>query len=396
MSTLTAVIVYTTYLAGCTDPEYKDPTCPNKGKFSSQQWVWIAPCEHKTYEWAACKETADIDVKLPNCTCTPSNLLLTATTTLHFHGMLPDNPGGKITWDNDFTPTVSSNLPSKSTVNSTPTTVSKTTSPPTPSKTGTETVTSTPVSNSSSTLPLATSTSPDSSPVILGSSQPDSSKSTTSEPNLSASAQAGIGIGVGVGAVIVGGLIFLAFFLHKRNKEKHNSRMAPPNWGVLPPNPNGGNYLAPLPDANGGGMSDRKEAPFIPELAADEPKRTSTVDSNPSSSVPTSVPTSATGFLPQTHRLYTAYNPHLHGNYAVSLKSEKSRDLDPKAGEEAPVSPETPTIVVSEPADKPEQANEGAKEEEEQAKKGAKEKQQLQASRGSLSPIPENLHELSG
>ncbi|KAI0842709.1 hypothetical protein F5Y06DRAFT_133558 [Hypoxylon sp. FL0890] len=373
------------YLAGCTDSEYTDPMCPYKGVFISQQWVGLEPCRDVEFVWDGCKETVDVpDSELANCTCSSGAELIRTTSSLRILASLPNSLGGTIEWNEGVTPSIST---SKTTVTSTPTTIMTTTSSSTSNTRATETATSTPSAGSSSLLPIATTTSTDASPVIPTPSDLDMPPDNTSDSNLSATTQAGIGIGVGIGAVIVGGLIFLAFFLRKRKNEQHNRSMTQFDF---PNDANGQNSLAAPPPANDGGTSNLKEPGFVSELPADEPKRTSTLSSRPSSSVPTS----PTGFLPQSHRLYTAYNPHLHGNYAVGIKSEKSRDLNPKAGAETPVSPLSPAIVVTEHNDKPEEAKENPKKEEEQTKEGSKKEQAPAMPSGGTAL--ETIHELSG
>ncbi|OTA87411.1 hypothetical protein M434DRAFT_138805 [Hypoxylon sp. CO27-5] len=398
--------------------------CPPKKKFSTQQWVNIEPCPD-TGVWAGCKETGDVPSISASVHCTPAcssdNELVSAGPDIHVLGSLPASLGGTIHWNVGVTPTVSASettifqagttmttaaLPSTSPSTSTSTPTSTPTS--TSNSTQPKTVTSTTSSNSPSSSPRATTSSFEGSPVITSSPEPDPSTGTTSDSNLSLPAQAGIGVGVGAGAALIGGLLFLVFFLRKRKKGMRNESMTRSD---LPNDSNGQNFLSAPPPGNAGDLNGIKHNTFISELPADEPKRASTVNSQSS----TSVPTSPTGFLPQTHRLYTAYNPHLHGNYALSPRSENSSLRNSRADIELPVSPVSPAIIVSEHVDTVEQAaNESPEKKEEETKEGPKKEEQVKEeskkqeeptqSPATPNPAPapapaltlDTIHELSG
>ncbi|KAI1408424.1 hypothetical protein F5Y13DRAFT_204783 [Hypoxylon sp. FL1857] len=396
------------YLAGCTDPDYSDTVCPDKGYFDDQQWVALKLCDYKNNVWVGCKETDDVPnwESMAPCTCSKENELLTMTPSPALIGKLPKSLGGSISSVGNPVQTLS--VPtSPPPVTSTLTTIKTTTSISASSSTRTGTATSTSASDSSSSSPTDTPiSSSDGSPVIPSSSQPNTSTGTSSDSNLSPSAQAGIGVGAGVGAVMLGALLFLAFFLRKRKNGKRDGSTTQPDFLG---SPNSQNFHAALLPGNGGDPgSNLKRTTFMSELAAEEPKRTSTLNTRS----PSPALTSPTGFLPQTHRLYTAYNPHLHGNYAMGLKSESPRPRESQVDAEAPASPVSPvstvgpTIVVSEPVNTSEKAKENPKEEEKETKEEPEKAQETvqppatpaipTTPKTPATPPPEGIHELAG
>ncbi|KPM37915.1 hypothetical protein AK830_g8617 [Neonectria ditissima] len=62
---------YLTYMAGCTDPDYEDSSCPDK-KGIDQPWIALTLCDDTDGEWAACSQKGDPTTLQPGsyCSCT--------------------------------------------------------------------------------------------------------------------------------------------------------------------------------------------------------------------------------------------------------------------------------------------------------------------------------------
>ena len=111
---LTLIVDYT-YLAGCTDPKYEHPTCPNKGNYSEYQWVGLVSCG-ATGKWVGCPNDKNPTVRKSeqseNCTCSLGGSdgdvpLFTAADLngLVAKGTLPANTGEAISFVGGWTPT---------------------------------------------------------------------------------------------------------------------------------------------------------------------------------------------------------------------------------------------------------------------------------------------------
>ncbi|KAK6368933.1 hypothetical protein LTR64_007092 [Lithohypha guttulata] len=97
---------YYTYIAGCTDPDYSDQSCPYKGNYTDHQWVGMAFCEGKDV-WVGCPNGGSSKVgpspESENCTCDlegddPDVILVSAAQQMTAGGLLPASTGGDITW----------------------------------------------------------------------------------------------------------------------------------------------------------------------------------------------------------------------------------------------------------------------------------------------------------
>ncbi|KEF52762.1 uncharacterized protein A1O9_11179 [Exophiala aquamarina CBS 119918] len=95
-----------TYLAGCTDPNYQDATCPDKTPFQDQQWAGLVLCQ-PTYnddrnEWIACEDEGMTISSPAACTCpkTSRTVAFTDSTALDNIMSLPASHGGTVTWKN--------------------------------------------------------------------------------------------------------------------------------------------------------------------------------------------------------------------------------------------------------------------------------------------------------
>ncbi|KAK3361171.1 hypothetical protein B0T24DRAFT_642534 [Lasiosphaeria ovina] len=201
-----------TYLAGCSDPEYKDDICPSKNSYTDSPWVGLVYCTPN--RWMACAEKGKPSkIRYPDsCTCPPTvTAAFTAAGKLFDMARLPGSLGGSIEWSSDYLPptsstsssTQSTSLGDSSGVSSSSLTAKATpTTAPTATPTAASTATSTATLSSTSTL---------ANPTISVNSNADSGLGT------------GAKVGVGVGATI-GGLLFLgalsALWMLYRRKRK--------------------------------------------------------------------------------------------------------------------------------------------------------------------------------
>ncbi|KAI2469458.1 hypothetical protein F4781DRAFT_442645 [Annulohypoxylon bovei var. microspora] len=345
-----------TYLAGCTDPSYKDSTCPFKSQFGGQQWVGLENCKYDTDLWAGCKEIGDVPGSRPpaSCTCSPDTEVFSDRPVLANIAQLPTSLGGTISWYNgmkplytDPTPSVTDTPTKTATTTATTTATSRSNPPPNtvnpasdPGATQPSTIFWNP--SESTTSPASVGTTP--STVVPPSNQPDQSASTPTGTNLSTAAQAGVGIGAGFGALLIGGLIYLVFFLRKRKGIQRDNAMAQSD---LPDGPGPVNLIPPQDDPT---------SPTATELAADELKRASELPGSPAASE-----------LAAPQRSFRAYNPHLHGNYAQKPPGSQTRvDHDQTLSRDSSlVSPMSPSSV------KAEHGSTGVPANEEDAKKGS-------------------------
>ncbi|KAK7967263.1 uncharacterized protein PG986_001540 [Apiospora aurea] len=206
----------TTYLAGCTDENYKADACPNKGIYDNQEWVGLTNCKSEQSKrgqdvpWIGCEEDIDepsLNYGNQSCHCTPDradrSILFMDGQTLTRHANLPRSSGGTINFADGYTPTA----------------VTSPTTQPSKSNDGDVTGTAT-----STATPEATSENP----AAAATAQSGGS-------GLSTAALAGIGVGAGVGAIILITFAFLAL-RYRRLKAKKE-----PGYQGLRPSPAGAN-----------------------------------------------------------------------------------------------------------------------------------------------------------
>ncbi|KAK8035163.1 peptidoglycan binding domain-containing protein, partial [Apiospora rasikravindrae] len=203
----------TTYLAGCTDKNYKAGACPNKGIYDKQEWVGLTNCKRgqgkrgQDVAWIGCEEDIEepsVNYGNQSCACSPDRADLSALfmdgQMLTKHANLPRTLGGTINFADGYTPTAASS----------PTTQS--------SMVNSGDVTGTAIGTAT---PEATSGDP-------GAATPNSGGS-----GLSTGALAGISTGAGVGGIILIAFIFL-MFRYRRLKTKKES-----GYQGLRPSPTG-------------------------------------------------------------------------------------------------------------------------------------------------------------
>ncbi|KAI0179274.1 hypothetical protein GGR52DRAFT_570164 [Hypoxylon sp. FL1284] len=314
------------YLAGCTDSSFRADQCPTKGDYGDQQYVKLKDCMD---DWSGCfgtRDTPDDDDPEQQCSCDPSadpSDVLFVMPTLRVIASLPGSLGGTISWNPRMKPTPSSTKQPKPTSTASTPPPASTSTPPTQTSTQASTITSS--SPPDSPLPTTTTT-PDGTPVISDSGNP--SPSTASGTSSQTAMYIGVGAGVG-GALLIGCLLFLAFFLRKRKRARqgNNNDMDPtapmrqPTIPVLAPAPrandndeyptgtsfSAGGGLRPGPDAR-----DKTGASMATSVVS-----TASAPGSPGSPFAQSPP------LPQ-QRQYSAYNPLIHGNYAERRGSARS------------------------------------------------------------------------
>ncbi|KAH7029509.1 uncharacterized protein B0I36DRAFT_364043 [Microdochium trichocladiopsis] len=166
-----------TYIASCTDPTYRSPSCPQKGTVPNQQWSGITQCDAAAGTWVNCQEAPDAVVVRdanPSCTCAGRKPLFTASAFLEPIAQLPPVKGASISWFKGHEPGPS--------LTPTPTATAGTTKP--------VVATTTPQSGSESPKPGSGSSQPGS-----GSPQPGSGGSGSPQPGSggSGSSQPGSG-----------------------------------------------------------------------------------------------------------------------------------------------------------------------------------------------------------
>ncbi|KAK0614684.1 hypothetical protein B0T14DRAFT_570590 [Immersiella caudata] len=183
-----------TYLQGCSDPDYQDPSCPDKSVFPGYPWLGLVYCNGTSRQWAACpqkkKPEALTSPDFCYCPATERPIAFTADSVIQARASLPTATGETIAWVAGFAPIA-------------PTTA--TTSLPT---------THTP--SSTSTRPLSTTSS--------AGTEATASGSTPSPSGLSSGASIGIGVGIGLGGVLA--LIALAILLARLRRKKRNKLAA--------------------------------------------------------------------------------------------------------------------------------------------------------------------------
>ncbi|KAK4158069.1 hypothetical protein C8A00DRAFT_28967 [Chaetomidium leptoderma] len=193
----------TTYLAGCTNFHYEDPSCPDKKSYEDYPWAGLIYC--KPNRWMACEETAKplTITKGDQCTCPPESETMTvafsAPSVIAAIGILPTASGGTIEWQPGHLPTEESR----------PTTSSSSASETTDSEYSPSTI----ASSTNLTLPSPTDTQTNSSP--------------SQNHNLSDGAKAGIGIGSAVGAILLFGALSAFWLVIRRRRNDKNTPSNP-------------------------------------------------------------------------------------------------------------------------------------------------------------------------
>ncbi|KAI0131912.1 hypothetical protein BJ170DRAFT_611683 [Xylariales sp. AK1849] len=267
----------TTYLAGCTDPEFSASACTGKGIYHDQQFVGLVRCmksndySRQEEEWAGCAEpVVDHLVQPEKCACdSTKTALFKDGPRLTNIAALPTSPGGSISFFSDMTPTALTLGPTRSLALTTTTTQ---TSDPNLSTTQR-------VSSTTQAIPM---------------------ESSSPESGLSTSAKVGLGAGIAVGALLIGIIVVLALLLRKRKKKHEEHEAKPFTQTDSSATPGSTNINTPMSTGFSG---------YKAELAAEDPPPSSTLVSPLSPLSP-----AQSQFSGQRH--YEAYNPDRHGDYA--------------------------------------------------------------------------------
>ncbi|KAK3323100.1 hypothetical protein B0T19DRAFT_476265 [Cercophora scortea] len=240
-----------TYMAGCTDPDYKDKSCPNKEGID-QPWIALTLCDHTDGIWAACSQQGNPTTLQPGsyCSCTDTakaTIAFTDANQLPNIASLPATTGDTISFFPDHTPTGSPATAPAATTAASSTPVATSNQPTTAGSSssdsasntggGTSQAQSSQATGSSSssggtTQPGASGTNPDSSSqtgtnTSGGASQTSNAGTTTTDTpsGLGPGAKAGIAV-----AAAVSGLIFIAvlvaLFLSHRRKRQRQSKLS--------------------------------------------------------------------------------------------------------------------------------------------------------------------------
>ncbi|KAH8197833.1 hypothetical protein TruAng_007980 [Truncatella angustata] len=220
---------YLTYMAGCSDPEYKDASCPDKKGIDDGPWIALTLCDDSGGEWAACSQEGNPTTLQPGsfCSCTDAASATVAfkdSTSLENVASLPQSTGASIQFFPGHIPTA----PSSSTSAGGTTRASGTGAASSAMTTG-HPVSTTEITQSTQT---ATSTDPSGSVVtatrtiiLTSATDPTSTGSAASDGGTSsAGTKIGIGVGVGVGVVLL--LAALAGFIVNRRRSRRNAAVA--------------------------------------------------------------------------------------------------------------------------------------------------------------------------
>ncbi|OHW93451.1 hypothetical protein CSPAE12_07889 [Colletotrichum incanum] len=180
-----------TYLAGCSDPEYRHPSCPNKGAFSVQPWAGLVYCNGTSEEWIACEQAARPATltSADACWCpqTSRTVAFTDSSILRNVVQLPTVLGGSVIWQPGHVP-----IPTQPNVI------------PTPTATLTDAQTTSTAAGSSS-LPQPTQT---------------ETRPVGAHAGLTTGAKIGIGIGASGGSVFLIAVLIYLYFARRRWREK--------------------------------------------------------------------------------------------------------------------------------------------------------------------------------
>ncbi|KAK3323882.1 hypothetical protein B0T19DRAFT_463754 [Cercophora scortea] len=221
-----------TYLAGCTDSDYLDASCPDKVQYSHDPWVGLIKCNSD--EWYPCHQRAE-----PSTIASPGPCVCKTQTALNFPpaftgpsmnlddvAWMPHSSGGSLSWFPGHTPTHSgpvvipskSGSPSSSAASSggssdassgpssTIVTGRPTTTPPT--TLATSSITSGTTSDTASSIsPTITTTS------VAAVPAPNSSS------ELGTGAKIGIGLGSAFGGMLIFGALSAFWLLYRRNRK---------------------------------------------------------------------------------------------------------------------------------------------------------------------------------
>ncbi|KAK3384878.1 hypothetical protein B0H63DRAFT_559599 [Podospora didyma] len=224
---------YLTYMAGCTDSEYKDASCPNK--HIDQPWVALTLCKANDGVWAVCSQIGNPSTLQPgaSCSCTSAataTVAFTDANVLTSSCSLPQSTGQSIQFFTGHIPTSPPPPAATTAPGASPSTGSSPGSATAPPQTGSPPSSSGPAAGTTAPPTSGGSIPISSSPQQSGTSSPSSNdnnnnNNNSSDPSsggLSSSAKAGI-IGGVVGGVILLAALAVLFFLRRRRQRPSGS-----------------------------------------------------------------------------------------------------------------------------------------------------------------------------
>ena len=260
---------YLTYMAGCTDPDYKDGSCPDKegiGQFQiiylftpiqgepylthipplDQPWIALTLCDNSDGVWAACSQEGNPSTLQPGsfCSCTDTakaTVAFSDANTLPNTASLPQGTGSSVQFFAGYVPTPPGTTIKETTTAPPPPPLSSkqppaANPPPSPSEPSNVEPTTNPIqSDNLTTSPPSPPGSPSTGTNGGTTPQTGSGTDTTSPDNtnpsnpsnntpggLSPGAKAGIAVGAAA-AVLIFLAALIALFLHHRRRKRRAS-----------------------------------------------------------------------------------------------------------------------------------------------------------------------------
>ncbi|KAL5391628.1 hypothetical protein PMIN03_003213 [Paraphaeosphaeria minitans] len=226
-----------TYQAGCTDPDYKDESCPDK-KGIDQPWIALTRCDDDESVWGACSQEGNPSTLQPGsqCSCTEkakfTPTAFSDSPVLALFASLPMDTGGSIKFETGHVPTgdPTSDFSSDETGSASTGSSGSSGSNQSASQTSNGSATQGSAGNNATpsrtgkgtgTLGTNTSSGTDSSDTGSGSSNGGSNDRSS---GLASGAKIGIGVGVAVGLLLLIGII--AAILLRRRKRRRSATAA--------------------------------------------------------------------------------------------------------------------------------------------------------------------------
>ena len=221
----------TTYVAGCSDKEYSDVLCPDKGDYSDRPWTGMINCPDDSANWVLCDDGngATITSGAP-CTCSSQSTAFTDSPTLTSIMFLPAERGDHVTWvtydgamfngNTDLTTSFSARYYSEiAGRNAAPSTTGDLSGQP-----GTKGPTPASTSRPSKSSPIKTSTS---SATVTATAAVNNQSATLTAPKTGQNV--GISIGAAGGACILGLLMFFCFRYRRRARQQTVAEVEKPS-----------------------------------------------------------------------------------------------------------------------------------------------------------------------
>ncbi|KAL2399144.1 hypothetical protein ABEF95_002028 [Exophiala dermatitidis] len=242
-----------TYIAGCTDPYYEDPKCPDKGDFAGHPWAGLVYCNGTSNEWVACDDRGDaVSVPAPCwCPSTSRTVAFIDASVLDNIMSLPATQGQTVHWSD-----VAAYESEHSLASSMSSTAVSTTTDGTSSVTTSLSPTST-----SSASPTASATSPSATnSSTVAPVTPTEPATPTRPPGLDTGQKVGIALGSAGGVLVL--LLFGWLLIKKIRQRKVKERSGPPMIDVTSAQPHDPSTSADLRSSTWSGHKS--------ELPADE------------------------------------------------------------------------------------------------------------------------------